>query len=147
MKVVFLQDVRNVARKGEVKDVAEGYARNFLLPKKMAKLATENAIKEVETKKREEKKKQEAHLATMKEYVQKLHGKDVRLKSKEKDGKLFGSISAKNIVQKLKEGGISLEEKNVILKEPIKMVGQYPIKIELANGVEARINLIITGEK
>jgi large subunit ribosomal protein L9 len=146
MKVILIEDVNNLGKKGEVKEVAEGYARNFLLPRKLVQVATEKTIKNLElelVRKNETEKKQ---LEEKLQSVQKIKGKKIIIRSKEKKGKLFGSISARDISRELGKEGVSVDEGKVILKDPIKKIGEYEVRIELAKDVAANITLIVESE-
>jgi large subunit ribosomal protein L9 len=147
MKVILLQDVKSLGKRGDVKDVAEGYARNFLFPKKMAEVATPEAVKSVEVRKAQEKAETEAHLEEMRKIAGALKEKTIVLKSKEKNGKLFGSITARDILHELKKENLEVEEKNIILKNPIKKIGAYEVEIELAEKIGTKIRLEVQGEK
>jgi large subunit ribosomal protein L9 len=95
MKVILLQDIKNIGRQGDIKDVSDGYARNFLLPKKLAEIATPEATQKVETIKAQQAEVQKADLEKTQALAESLQGREVLIQAKEKDGKLFGSINAK----------------------------------------------------
>ncbi|MDR3582786.1 MAG: 50S ribosomal protein L9 [Candidatus Pacebacteria bacterium] len=147
MKVILLQDIKSLGKKNDIKDVSDGYARNFLLAKKLAAIATETAIAEAEAKKAEEKKADEANLQNLRELAGKLKDKKITLKSKAKGGKLFGSISAKDVAAELQKENLAVPEKSIILNEAIKKIGNYQIKIKLTEQVETNIKLEIVGDK
>jgi large subunit ribosomal protein L9 len=145
MKVILEKDVKNLGRGGDIKEVADGYARNFLFPRKLAKAATELAVKNVKLKKEQEKKSEEGNLQKIKELAEKLIDKKITIKSKEKDGKLFGSVSAKDIAKELAKENLEIPQDSIIMKTAIKKVGNYKIKINLDSGITAEINLEIAG--
>lgn len=147
MKIILLQNVKSLGKIGDVKDVSDGYARNFLFPKKMAEMATPANIAQAEAKKIDEKAALEASLAILRDLAQKLKNKKITLKSKEKGGKLFGSITAKDVAQALAKENLVVEQNCIILNEAIKKIGNYQIKIKLADKIETEINLQIAGEK
>ena len=147
MKVILLKEVKNLGKSGDIKDVSDGYARNFLLAKNLAAIATETAVAEAEVKKAEEKKANEANLQSLRELAGRLKDKKIILKSKEKGGKLFGSISTKNIAAELQKENLAVGQNCIILNEAIKKIGNYQIKIKLTDQVETNINLEIVGEK
>lgn len=130
---------------GEVKDVPDGYARNYLIPKGLAIVATDAELKKIEERKKneseEEKKKREELLLTAK----KLDGKLVTVSKKiGPDGKLFGSVTVKEICESISsQYGIRIDKHNIILKEPIKTAGEYKIVIDLGGQVKCQINLKI----
>lgn len=146
MKIILLQEVKNLGKKGDVKDVAEGYARNFLFPKKLAEIATPEAMKNVIAQKEKEKAEEAKSIEKMRELAAILKEKEIVIKSKEKKGKLFGSISAKEIANKLKADGIEIESDKIILADPIKKIGEYSIKIKLAQDIISEISLRVEGE-
>lgn len=132
MKVILLQDIENLGKKDEIKEVKDGYAINFLLPKKLAILATPAEIKKIQRKKiiEEEKRKKEEEKAKI--IAQKI--KELELVFKEKvnpEGKLYGSINAEKIVTRLKEKRIVIKEEQMENFEPLKEIGDYEIKIKL----------------
>lgn len=147
MKIILLEDVKSLGKKGDVKEVAEGYGRNFLIPKKMAAFATPEAVKNAEALKVEKRQKEVAKLENLRNIAGKLKSQEIILKAKEKDGKLFGSITPKDISVSLGSRGFDISEKAIIIKEAIKKTGQYEIAINLGQGIEAKFNLIVEGEK
>lgn len=140
MQVIFLQDVKNVGKKGQIKTVPDGYARNFLLARKLAAIATPSAI--THAKQEEDKKKMQTSLE--KQGVQKLaasiEGKRIVIKARAKDGKLFGSITAKEIVAELKKINFVIPEK-AINADHIKDLGEKKVQISLEFGIKATIVL------
>jgi large subunit ribosomal protein L9 len=146
MKVILLQDVKKLGRAGDVKEVAEGYARNFLFAKKLAKSATENAIAEAENERKRKIATEAEGKKKNQELALKLKGKTIIIKSKGKNGKLFGSISAKDIVLFLKNEGFEIDVKSVILEKTIKRAGDYQVKIGLEGGVKSEITVKIEVE-
>lgn len=147
MKVILTQNVDNLGKKGDVRDVAEGYARNFLLPRKLVQIATAAAVEEAEIKKEKERKEKEESLKNLRLSADSIRGRKIIIKSKEKNGTLFGKVGAKEIIFALKAEKISMEEKNIILEKPIKKTGEYKIKLKLAPEVETEIVVKIQGEK
>jgi large subunit ribosomal protein L9 len=147
MKIILLQDIKTLGKKGEIKDVAEGYGRNFLIPKKMAQVATASAMKNIEELRAKEKEEEIATREKFRSIADKLKSQEIVLKAKEKGGKLFGSVTQKDITQALKNSGFDILEKAIIIKEAIKKTGQYEITVELSRDVETKIKLIVEGEK
>lgn len=142
-----MQDIKNLGRKWDTKEVSDGYARNFLLPKKLAEIATGSALKEVERLKEKEAQAQKEGLGKTQELAGILQGKEVVISAKEKEGKLFGSISAKDIVKALKKDNIILSPSAVELKSPIKEIGEYEVKIKLDHGIETQMSVVIEEAK
>jgi len=147
MKVILLENVNSIGKKGDVKEVSEGHARNFLLPKKLAAIATKAAVVQAETKKKNEAEEEKIHVDLIRKEAGKLRGEKVEIRSKGKDGKLFGSVGAKDIIEKLKEKGFEIKEKDLMLKSPIKKAGEYEIEVIFESNIKSGISVIITEEK
>jgi large subunit ribosomal protein L9 len=147
MKVILLKDVPGVGKKDEVKDVADGYARNFLLVKKLAKPATESALIQLEAEKEALAKNSEEQLKIQEELTAQLDGQEIEITAKADDqGKLYGSITAIKIAKVLVDKGFKVTKKNIKLPEPIKEAGEYDITLEMDHGLEAKIKIIVTGQ-
>jgi large subunit ribosomal protein L9 len=146
MKVIFLQDVPNVAQAGQVRDVADGYARNYLIPRKLAAMAQPQAVRQIESK----VKKQEIRLAgEMTELAGQIEGKEVSLKAKAgaKD-KLYGSITSADIAAELKNvTGIEVDKRKIELEEPIRQLGSYEIAIKLGKDITPKVRVTVTEEE
>jgi large subunit ribosomal protein L9 len=146
MKVIFLQDVPNVAQTGQVKEVADGYARNYLIPRKLAALAQPQAVSQMETR----TKKMEGRLiAEIKELASQLEGKEVSLKAKAgaKD-KLYGSITSADIAAELKNAtGLEIDKRKIELEEPIRQLGSYEVTIKLGQDIIPKIRVTVTEEE
>ena len=133
MKVVLLKDVKGTGKKGEIKEVADGYAKNFLLRQGLAKEANKSALSENKIKKDAEvyHKAVEKEEATI--LAKKIEGKQVILKIKcGENGKTFGSITSKEIAEALNQQGFNLDKKKIELQQPIKTIGQYTILAEIS---------------
>ncbi|NCA66775.1 MAG: 50S ribosomal protein L9 [Clostridia bacterium] len=147
MKVVLQEDLKGKGKKGDVITVSDGYAMNFLIPKKIAVNASSTIINEINQKKA-------ADIARMKkEKEDALKGKDalssatVRVKVKcGESGKIFGSVTSKEIATALNNMGFNVDKKNIILKEPIKKIGREMIEIKLYHDVIARVNIVVEAE-
>ncbi|MDI6778331.1 MAG: 50S ribosomal protein L9 [Patescibacteria group bacterium] len=147
MKIILLKDIENLGKEGEVKVVADGFARNFLLPKKMAEIATDAAIQNAEAKKKKTSEKARLELEEAQKLAEQLEGRELYLKVKEKEGKLFGSVNEKTIAKSLKDEGLNINPENVKLAEPIKELGEYDAQINLEHGLEAGIKIILVSEE
>lgn len=143
MKVILLQNVKGLGKAGDIKEVAEGYARNFLIVRKLAEIASESGVRRVETIKKVEAEKNQMDLQKTQELADQLDGKAVTILAKNKDGKLFGSVHAKDVAKELKKENIIVSEKSIMLPEPIKELGEYEVKIELDHNIEAMIMVIV----
>lgn len=148
MKVILLQDIDKLGKKYEIKHVADGHARNFLLPKNLVKLATEENVKWLEAQKEELRKKSEEELKGVQVVASSLDGLELILTVKigEKE-QLFEAVTAQKIAEKLKEQGFDVKKTQIVLKEPIKEVGEFPVKVQLSHNLEVEIKLIIVEEK
>ncbi|OGZ33038.1 MAG: 50S ribosomal protein L9 [Candidatus Portnoybacteria bacterium RIFCSPLOWO2_12_FULL_39_9] len=148
MKIILLQDIDNIGKKHDVKKVADGYARNFLFPKKMAVLASSANLKDLEEKKKVAVQKAEEELKIFQDQAGQLDGLELEILAKvQEDGKLFGSIAAANIINKLKERGIEIKKEQIKLKEPIKELGEYEVPVEFPHNLEAKLKVIVVEEK
>jgi len=148
MKVILLQDIEDLGKKYEVKDVKSGYARNFLLPKELVKPATKQALKWLDDQKAVIEKEAEEDLKKAQELASKLDGLEINIATKiGESGQLFESVNNQKIVERLKELGFEVKKSQVQLKDPIKQIGEFPVDITLAHNLEAEIKLVITEDK
>jgi len=147
VKVILQEDVDNLGQVGEIVDVRAGYARNFLLPRSKALLASTASIRHLEHQKRlTEKRKAQLRDASM-ELARKMAEVTVTLTAKvgEQD-KLFGSITGKDIAAELKKGGYDVTHRNVRLEHPIKTVGTHKVDVRLQAGVMAAVKVFVVPE-
>jgi len=145
MKVILLQDIPKIGKKFDVKEVADGYARNFLLPEGLIKPATEEALKILEAEKAAAAKKAEEELKEAEKTVSQLDGQEIELFAKaDESGKLFGAITPLKIAKVLKEKGFEAKKSQVKIPEPIKTIGEHEITLEMEHGLEAKIKLIVS---
>lgn len=148
MRVILLQDIENLGKKYDIKEVSDGYARNFLLKKRLVKPLTKEILKWVELQKELAGKKAEKDLEKIQEQATNIDGQEVVIPVKVgDDGQFFESIGAKRISEKLKELGFEVKRTQVNLAQPIKELGEFPIKIIFPHNLEAEIKLIIAEEK
>lgn len=147
MKVILLQDIENLGKKDEVKEVANGYARNFLLPRKLVMIATKEAIKQLELRKETEAKKAEEELKKIQEIAKNLDGLEIEIPVKiDENGQFYGSITAFKLSKILKEKGYNISKNQIKLEKPIKEVGEYDVVVEFPHGLEAKIKVIVVEE-
>jgi len=147
MKVVLLEDVEKVGKKYEIKEVADGFARNFLIPKNQAKLATKEMMEWAKIKKEVLENKAENELKKTQELASAIDGLEVIIQVKVGDeNQLFELITAQKIADQLKELGFEIKKNQIDLIEPIKEIGEYPIKIKLDHNLESQIQVIINEE-
>lgn len=148
MKVILLQDIENLGKKYEVKNVKAGYARNFLIPGGLVKIATKEALKWLEAQKEVEEKKAEEALKKIQNLVSQVDGLEITIPVKVgEEGQLFESIASQKITEKLKEGGFEIKKNQIVLEQPLKELGEFPIKIIFEHGLEAEIRVIVVEEK
>ena len=149
MKVIFLEDVPNVAKASETKDVADGYGRNYLLPRKLAVLADSQAAGKVEAQLKKRAKEHAKLEAEMKELAKMLEGKEITFKAKAgAEGKLFGSVTGADISAELeKKHGLVVDKRKVELAEAIKQTGSYDVPIKLTGDIGATIKVNVLAEE
>lgn len=148
MRVILLQDIENLGKKGEVKEVANGYARNFLIPKKLVKIVTEQALKELEKEKELAARQAEEELKAIQEIISQVDGQEIEIVAKLKDsGEIYGSVTPYKISRALKKKGFDIKKSQIDLQEPIKKLGEYPVTINFDHGLEAEVKLIVAEEK
>ena len=146
MKILLIKDVKGLGKAGEIKNAKDGYARNYLIPKGFAKLATDEVIKQWQ----EEQKKKEEELKTELDKLNKLKEKiqNTKIIIKHKlgaNGHLYGAITNKEVAEHLKEKGIEIDKKSIEMKQ-IKAVGEYSVDIKLGHGIYAKLDLVVEGE-
>ena len=147
MKVILLQDIENLGKKYEVKNVKAGHARNFLIPKGLAKPATVEALKRLETEKEIAEKKAEEELKGVQTSASNLEGQEVIIKVKVgEENQLFESVTSQKISEKLKELGFKVKKNKILLEEPIKELGEFPVKIKFEHNLETEIKVIVVEE-
>jgi large subunit ribosomal protein L9 len=147
MKVILLKDVEKLGTKGDIKEVADGYARNFLIPEKLAVLASKSEIAKLEEQKEIETRQAEEELARYQETATQMDGLELEIPVKiDEDGKLFGAVNANQISEKLQEKGFEIKKGQVKLEEPIKEIGEHEVIVELPHNLEARVKVIVIKE-
>lgn len=148
MKVVLLQDINKIGKKHEVKNVSDGHARNFLIPKGLVKPATKEALEWLEIQKEILRKKSENDLKKTEEQASSIDGMEVVITVKTGDeGEMFESINAQKISERFKELGFDIKKSQILLENPIKETGEFPVKIHFAHNLEVEIKVIVAGEK
>ena len=145
MEVILMEDVKSLGKKGEIVKVNDGYARNFILPKKLGIEASKQNIYELKLQKDAEDRRQKEILEEAKQLAKKLEASTVNLKIKAgESGKTFGSISTKEIAAALNEQpGFELDKKKIQLSEPIKNAGTYTVGVKLHPKVTAEIKVVV----
>ena len=146
MKVIFIQDVKGSARKGDMKEVADGYARNMLLKKGLAVEATPENINKLQGQKASAQHKKDVEKQTAEEIKAAVDGKTVVIKAKAGTGsRLFGSVTSAQIAQELEnQHGCKVDKKKIVLKSDIKAFGSFSAEIRLYTGISANISIEVT---
>ena len=149
MKVILTQDVRGKGKKGQMIEAAEGYARNFLLPKGMAVLATADAVNTMNLQAKAKAKADAEAKAAALEIAEKLKSCQVKIAAKGGEGgKLFGAVTGKEIAAALKEQyGMDVDSKKLVLDQPIKTFGSFEVKAKLGFEISGTVYVIVTEEK
>lgn len=149
MKVILKADVKGKGKKGQMIEVAEGYARNFLMPKGLAVPATADAVNTMRLQEKTKAKADAEAKAAATEIAEKLKGLQVKVPSKGGEGgKLFGAVTGREIAAALKEQhGVDIDSKKLVLDEPIKSFGSYEVKAKLGFEISGTVYVIVTEEK
>lgn len=144
MKVIFLQDVTRVGKRHDIKDVNDGYAMNFLIPRKLAELATPKAVTELELRKKEIVVEREVQEDLLMKNLEEIKGKSITIKGKANEkGHLFSAIHKKEIIEEMKrQQHADISEEFIVLEKPIKTVGEFEIPIEI-KGKKSSFKLIV----
>ncbi len=143
MKVILLEDIKGLGKKYDVKNVATGYARNFLLPKNLAEAATPKALKRLLAIKAQIERDREKRFAELQEQARKIEKMMLQFKLKTgSQGEIFSSVTAKDIENALKEKGIN--NATVKLAKPIKELGEHNVEISLGEGVKTNVRILVS---
>ena len=145
MKVIFNVDVKGQGKKGEMKEVSDGYARNFLLPKNLASEATTDNINALKLKEKAKANQIAKEKAAAMETAEKLSGIQVIIKAKAGNGgKLFGAVTSQEISKALKEQhGIEIEKNKIVMKDSIKNFGSYTVKAKLGHEISGNVSVMV----
>ena len=148
MKVILLQDVKSLGKKGEVVNVSDGYARNMILPKKMGVEANAKNLNELKMQKKHEEKIAQENLEKAQALAQDVDKLTIHVKMKVGEGdRLFGSVSTKELATAVKEQmGMELDKRKFVLSDPIKALGSYEVPVKLHPQVTAKLNVIVEAE-
>lgn len=147
MKVILMTDVPALGHRGETREVANGYARNFLLPRKLAVPATEANLKNVEHLKRQRVKEEHRALEAAKATATRIDALTLARKERaSEDGRLYGSVSVQDVVEFLERHEVTVEKRRVQLDEPIKAIGEYKVPVRLHGDVTGTLTVSVTAE-
>lgn len=147
MKVILKENVESLGKAGDTVKVSDGYARNFLIPKRLAVEASSKNVSALEYERKHIIQKAEKERKKAEDLATKISDVVCTLSRRvgEQD-KLFGSVHTKDIEKALLEQGIGIDKKSIVLEEPIRSLGEYPIKIKLYSGITAQIKVIVVAE-
>ena len=148
MKVILKADVKSLGKKGELVNTSDGYARNFLFPKGLAVEANASAMNDFNNKEQAKKFHKAEEIKAAEEVKSIIDGKTFSFKAKAgANGKLFGSITSKDIAEALmKQTGIEIDRRKIQLDDPIRAFGAYSLPVKLVSGISGKINLTVTGK-
>ncbi len=149
MKVIFNEDVRGQGKRGEMKEVSDGYARNYLLPRKLASEATPDMLNAFKLKEKAKKAQMAREKAQAEENAKSLEGVVVKISARAgQGGRLFGAITSQEISDALREQhGIEIEKNKIVQSEPIKSFGNFEVKAKLGYEVSGKINVLVVEQK
>ena len=145
MKVILLQDVKSLGKKGEIVTVNDGYARNYVIPKKLGAEATQKNLNDLRLQKQHEEKLAAERLAAAKDLAQQLEGIKIEVTMRAGEGgKAFGSVASKEIAEQAKkQHGLDIDKKKIVLDEPIKTFGMHEVPIKLHPEVTGRLYVLV----
>ena len=145
MKVILLEDVKGQGKKGDVLNVSDGHARNFLIPKKLAAEASGKALLELKQKEQKLARQKEKEIAEAKAVAEKLQSLTVKVSAKAGEGgRLFGAVTTKEVSEALEaQHGIAIEKNKLILSDPIKTCGTFEVKAKLGHEISGKIHLVV----
>lgn len=147
MKVILLQDVKGQGKKGEVVEVNEGYARNFLVKKGLAEIATASKLNDMAQKKSSADFHKAEEIKAIKALAAELKGRSFTVKIKAgQNGKVFGSVTGANISDAMQAQGYTVDKKKIVLAQPIKTLGTYDVDLKLMEGITSKIIVTVEAE-
>ncbi len=149
MKVVLLQDVKGQGKKDQIIDVSDGYARNFLLPKKLAAIADAQVLNDIKNKEAAKQRKIELEKQAARDTAEKMQGILVKIKVQQSgaDGKFKGSVTSKDIAEELnKQFGIEVDKRKIVLNEQIKSYGTYSVEVKLYPEITGKMSVLVCSD-
>jgi len=149
MRVVLTEDVPGQGKAGEIREVSKGYAKNFLLPRGLALVATPTLVKEVESRLQRERLEESVDREQLVELAQQIEGKEIRFKARTGAGeRLFGSITAADIAEELSKSiGSVIDKKRIDVEKPLRQTGSHEIAVKLAGDLRPQITVVIEEEE
>jgi large subunit ribosomal protein L9 len=148
MKIILTKDVKNLGRQGEIKEVSDGYARNFLIPRGMATEATTTKLKESQEKELREQKKKTRESEEAQALKEKLDGQSVSITVKTGGSdRLFGAVTGKEIADVINQRfRVNIDKKKIEMTDPIKHLGEYQVKLKIYPSIQAQVNIIVKAQ-
>ncbi|MGH7265378.1 MAG: 50S ribosomal protein L9 [Candidatus Rokuibacteriota bacterium] len=147
MKIILMEDVPALGRRGELREVKTGYARNFLLPKRLAVEATPTNLQNLDHLKRQRERAEQHARAEAETVAARIAGLTLTVTTRASDdGRLYGSVTAQDVVQFLEGQKLAVEKRRIILEEPIKALGEYQVPIRLHHDVTATLRIVVGRE-
>lgn len=147
MKVILQSDIANLGEAGDIKDVSDGFARNFLLPKKLVILANESSQRAIEHQRKLVKIKKEKRKKQSEKLMESVNSLELQIAAQVgEEEKLFGSVTAMDIARALKEKGFEIDKRKIQIEEPIKKLGDYEVSIKLDEGLTAKVKVAVVRE-
>jgi large subunit ribosomal protein L9 len=148
MKIILVKDVKNLGSQGQIKEVSDGYARNYLIPRGLAYEATATKLKESQEKEVREQKKKMRESEEAQAIKEKLDGQSVTIAVRTGGSdRLFGAVTAKEIAEVIKQQfSLNIDKKKIEMPDPIKHLGEYPVKLKIYPNISAQINLIVKAQ-
>jgi len=144
MKVILQRDIANLGEAGDIKDVSDGFARNFLLPKKLVILANESSQRAIEHQRKLVKIKKEKRKKESEKLMESVNSLELQIAAQVgEEEKLFGSVTAMDISRALREKGFEIDKRKIHIEEPIKKLGDYEVSIKLDEGLTARMKVSV----
>lgn len=148
MKVILLQDIKNVGRREQIIEANDGYARNYLFPKKLAIEATKDNMLKLQAKKKADENRKNAEIEANKEVAKSIEKIELKIKAKAgENGKIFGGITSKEISEELKKQyKFDIDKKKIVVKDTIKNLGRFTIEIKFGDGIVAKLTIAVEAE-
>lgn len=147
MKVILMEDIAKLGRRGEVREVAPGYARNYLLPRRLAVPATPANLRDIERLQRQREQEEGRKAEAARDLAARIEGLTLTAPMQaSEEGRLYGSVSAQDVVEFLARQGINVEKRRVLLEEPIKALGEYTVPIRLHGELTASLRVSVVRE-
>ncbi len=149
MKVILLEDVKSIGKKGELANVSDGYARNFLIPRKLAKEANAQVMSEFKNAESAKAYKKQTEIDRANKDASELTGKQIKIYAKAgQNGKLFGSVTAKELSEEIKkEHNIDVDKRKIVIEADIKAYGTFAFEVKLHQGITANMSVVVAEQK